>query len=406
MDHDIRELKERFKRKLVERSPHSGTPEQVREHVNASVEQLLKEERRILPRRAVASLIDQLADEITGLGPIERLLRDQSVTEVMVNGPGQIYIERAGGVQPTDVRFESDRHLMHTIERIVAPLGLRIDESSPMVDGRLPDGSRVNAIIPPVSLTGPVLTIRRFSATPFTMEELVDLGTLSSEISLYLKHAVEAKANILISGGTGSGKTSFLNTLSGLIPPDQRLITIEDAAELRLPQPHVVSLESRPPNIEGKGQVTIRELVRNALRMRPDRVIVGEVRGGEALDMLQAMNTGHEGSLTTAHANAPTDALRRIETMVLMADVNLPIAPVREQIASAIDLIVHMARFADGRRRVVHVAALRGLTQGCYEMHSQFRFETADQPGGETNGAFLAVGELVPARLLRRKMSA
>ncbi|WP_456338679.1 CpaF family protein, partial [Fervidibacter sacchari] len=298
----------------------------------------------VLSRSERLQLQVSLINEILGYGPLQTLLDDPEVTEIMVNGPYQVYVERHGRIEMTSVRFRDERHLMRIIEKILLPLGKRVDERVPMVDARLPDGSRVNVVIPPISLNGPCVTIRKFSRDPFTMSDLISLGTLTPEAAQFLQAAVQAKLNILITGGTASGKTTLLNVLSAFIPNDERIITIEDTAELQLRQDHVVRLEARPPNIEGVGEVTIRDLVRNALRMRPDRIIVGECRGGEALDMLQAMNTGHEGSMTTIHANNPREALSRLETMVLMAGMDLPVRAIREQIAGAIDLIVHMAR--------------------------------------------------------------
>lgn len=309
----------------------------------------------------IASFVQEVAAEIMGYGPIEPYLRDDSVSEVMVNGPNQMYVERNGRLSPVPERFISADSLMRVIERIVAPIGRRVDEGVPMVDGRLPDGSRVNAIIPPLSLIGPILTIRRFAGQRYSMAKLVEIGALTSSMAEFLKVCVQYRKNIIVSGGTGSGKTTFLNALSEFIASTERIVTIEDAAELRLAQPHVLSLEARPPNVEGRGEVTIRDLVRNALRMRPDRIIVGECRGGEALDMLQAMNTGHDGSLTTGHANSPRDLLSRLEVMVLMAGMDLPVRAIREQISSAVDIIVQLSRFSDGRRRVTSIVAVEGL---------------------------------------------
>ena len=305
--------------------------------------------------------VQEMTAEIMGYGPIEPYLHDDSISEVMVNGPSQIYVERNGLLAPVPARFISADSLMRVIERIVAPLGRRIDEGVPMVDGRLPDGSRVNAIIPPLSLIGPILTIRRFAGQRYSMARLVAIEALTASMAEFLKVCVQYRKNIIVSGGTGTGKTTFLNALSEYISSTERIVTIEDAAELRLAQPHVLSLEARPPNVEGRGEVTIRDLVRNALRMRPDRIIVGECRGGEALDMLQAMNTGHDGSLTTGHANSPRDLLSRLEVMVLMTGMELPVRAIREQIASAIDIIVQLSRFSDGRRRVTAIVAIEGL---------------------------------------------
>ena len=313
--------------------------EDVRRTIQNLFEQILTDENIVLSRPERARLFEQIAAEILGLGPLQSLLEDDTITEIMVNGPKNIYIERKGKLHRVPVTFESNDHVMRIIDRIVAPLGRRIDESSPYVDARLQDGSRVNAVIPPISLVGPVLTIRKFSKNPITIEQLIQFGSITNEAVQFLKACVEARLNIIISGGTGSGKTTLLNVLSSFIPSDERILTIENAAELQLRQEHVVTLESRPPNIEGRGEVTIRDLVMNALRMRPERIIVGECRGGETLDMLQAMNTGHDGSMTTAHANTPRDAIARIETMCLMAGMDLPVRAIREQIAGAVDVI-------------------------------------------------------------------
>jgi pilus assembly protein CpaF len=326
------------------------------EDVRARIDALVDRECALLDAEARARLAAMVAERSFGLGPLEPLLRDPSVDEVMVNGRGAVWIERGGRLEATDVEFASEPELRHAIERILAPLGRRVDEACPLVDARLPDGSRVNAIIPPLALDGPVLTIRRFRRRGMRVEDLVAAGTLNPPLRDFLGRAVRARLNLLVSGGTGSGKTTTLNALSSFIDPRERIVTIEDAAELRLQQPHVIRLESRPPNLEGRGEVTIRDLVRNALRMRPDRIVVGEVRGAEALDMLAAMTTGHDGSLSTVHAGAPEEALRRVETLALMADVALPHAAVREQVASAIDLVVHQERSADGRRAVVAVS--------------------------------------------------
>lgn len=324
---------------------------------------ILRSEGDILPYSALTRVINEVSDQVVGLGPIESLLRDPDVSEVMVNGPGDVYVERKGRIERVpDGLFEGEEAVMHVIERIVAPLGLRVDESSPSADARLPDGSRVHAIIPPLSLRGPVLNVRKFSLIPLVADDLLAQGTLGPRMLEFLGACVRGKANIVVSGGTSSGKTTFLNVLSSFIPDGERLITIEDAAELRLAKPHVVSLEARPANVEGRGEVTVRDLVRNALRMRPDRILVGEVRGGEALDMLQAMSTGHDGSLSTAHANSSRHLLWRLETMALMSDVELPAAHVRQQIASALDLVVHMARLPDGRRVITEIAAVEGVS--------------------------------------------
>ncbi len=340
----------------------------------------------------VDRLIDEVVAEAIGLGPIEPLLAEESITEVMVNGPQHVYVERSGRLSRAAVRFINDRSLMSAIERIVTPLGRRIDEGMPMVDARLSDGSRVNAIIPPLSLTGPVLTIRKFSKKRFDLERLVEIGSLGAAMAEFLKVCVEQRRNIVISGGTGSGKTTFLNALSDYIPDTERIVTIEDAAELRLNQEHVISLEARPSNVEGKGQVTIRDLVRNALRMRPDRIVVGECRGGEALDMLQAMNTGHDGSLTTGHANTPRDLLSRLEVMVLMAGMDLPVRAIREQIASAVNVIVQQSRFKDGKRRVTDIVEVDGMEGDVILLQKLFEFrQRGISPNGEVEGEFVAL---------------
>jgi pilus assembly protein CpaF len=340
-------------------------------------------------------LVAKLTDDVLGYGPMQPFLADNTVTEVMVNGLDPIYIERFGKIYKTEALFLSEVHLRRVIERIVSQVGRRIDESSPMVDARLLDGSRVNAVIPPLALDGPALTIRKFSQDAYTVDDLVSFGTLSSETVEFLDACVRGRLNILISGGTGSGKTTLLNVLSSLIPNDERIVTIEDAAELRLVQDHVVRLESRPANLEGRGQITIRDLVRNSLRMRPDRIVVGEVRSGEALDMLQAMNTGHEGSLSTLHANSPRDALSRLETMVLMAGMDLPVRAIREQAASALDFIVHLTRLRDGTRRVTHITEINGMESEIITLSDLYLY---DYSGGiDENGRFL--GTLMPTGL-------
>ena len=332
--------------------------------VAARIRSVVDREAGLLDVEQREALVARVAERSFGLGPLEPLLRDPAVDEVMVNGPRAVFVERGGRVEPAAVTFGSEAELRHVIERILAPLGRRVDEASPLADARLPDGSRVNVIIPPLSLDGPILTVRRFRRRGFTAAELVEQGTMTEALRAFLAGAVRGRINVLISGGTGSGKTTTLNALSASIPAGERIVTIEDAAELRLQQPHVVRLESRPPNLEGRGEVTIRALVRNALRMRPDRIVVGEVRGAEALDMLSAMTTGHDGSLSTIHAGSPEEALRRLETLALMADVALPLAAVREQVAGAIELVVHQARGRDGERRVVEVAEVVRLAGG------------------------------------------
>ncbi|MEO8293590.1 MAG: CpaF family protein, partial [Actinomycetota bacterium] len=344
---------------------------------------------------------NEISDEVVGFGPIEFLLKDPEVTEVMVNGPDDVYVERKGRIERAgEGLFEGEEAVAHLIERIVGPLGLRVDESSPWADARLPEGSRVHAIIPPLSLRGPVLTIRKFSQVPLTPRDLVGSGSIGPRMLEFLAACVRARMNIIVSGGTGSGKTTMLGVLSGFIPEEERLITIEDAAELRLAKPHVIVLEARPANVEGRGEVTVRDLVRNALRMRPDRIIVGEVRGGEALDMLQAMNTGHDGSLSTAHANGPRHALWRLETMAMMSDVDLPAAHIRNQVASAIDVIVHLARLRDGRRVVFDISAVEGIHDGEPLVRQVFAF----RPRAGADGRFEATGgEPVMAALLAER---
>ncbi|MBM7855621.1 pilus assembly protein CpaF [Desulfohalotomaculum tongense] len=358
------------------------------------VEQFIIEEGNShIPRLDRLRIAGEIVDEITGYGPITPLLRDPDISEVMVNGPNQVYVEKNGRLTLTEVFFRDDDHVLQIIERIVAPIGRRIDESMPMVDARLPDGSRVNAIIPPLALNGPTITIRKFSRDPFTVDDLVGFGTMTAEMAQFLEACVKARLNIVVSGGTGSGKTTTLNVLSSFIPSTERIITIEDAAELQLRQPHVLTLESRPPNIEGKGAITIRDLVRNSLRMRPDRIVVGEVRSGEALDMLQAMNTGHDGSLTTGHANSPRDMLSRLETMVMMAGMDLPVRAIREQIASAIDLIIQQSRLRDGSRRITHLTEVQGMEGDVIVLQDLYNFhQTGVEPDGTVKGHFQSTG--------------
>ena len=345
------------------------------------------------PRMERQRLVQEVMDEILGFGPIEPLLQDPNVNEIMVNGPHQVYVERKGKLELAGVTFYDDAHVLHIIEKIVAPLGRRIDESQPMVDARLPDGSRVNAIIPPLSLNGPILTIRKFSKVPFGMEDLVGFGTLTTEMAEFIDACVKARLNVIVSGGTGSGKTTTLGVISAFIPEDEHIITIEDAAELQLRQTHVVTLETRPANMEGKGAIMIRDLVRNALRMRPERIIVGEVRSGEALDMLQAMNTGHDGSLTTGHANTPRDMLSRLETMVLMAGMDLPVRAIREQISSALDVIVQQSRLRDGSRKLTHITEVLGMEGDVIVLQDIYRFEqTGIDKHGKVQGHFRATG--------------
>jgi pilus assembly protein CpaF len=371
------EIKNRIQNKLIQTLDNLDVTQvaEIRKVILSEFDTILSEENIILSRPEKIRISEQIIAEILGLGPIQKLLEDDEITEVMVNGPRNIYVERKGKIQQVPITFESNEHVKQIIDRIVAPLGRRIDESSPYVDARLPDGSRVNAIIPPIALSGPTITIRKFSKNPITVEQLYEFGSISQEAMQFLQACVASRLNVIISGGTGSGKTTLLNILSDFIPDDERIITIENAAELQLRQNHVITLESRPPNIEGKGEITIRQLVVNALRMRPDRIIVGEVRAGETIDMLQAMNTGHEGSMTTLHANSPHDVLSRLETMTLMAGIELPMKAIREQIASAIDLIVHQSRMRDGTRKVVNISEVRDLQGDTIVMNDIFVFE-------------------------------
>ena len=354
---------------------------------------VLDENPFVIPRGDRTLIVAEVLDEILGLGPVEPLLKDETVTEIMINGPKQIFVERLGRLHPTKVQFHDNEHLMNIIERIIAPLGRRIDEASPLVDARLSDGSRVNIIIPPLSLIGPCVTIRKFTKDPLNIENLIGFGTLSEDMASFLRACVTARLNVVVSGGTGSGKTTTLNVLSSFIPDNERIVTIEDAAELQLMQDHVVTLESRPANIEGSGQITIRDLVRNALRMRPDRIVIGEVRSGEALDMLQAMNTGHDGSLTTAHANSPRDVLSRLETMVLMAGMDLPVRAIREQISAAVDLIIQQSRTRDGSRKITHITEVQNMESDVIILQDIFQFvQTGMDETGKILGHFTATG--------------
>jgi pilus assembly protein CpaF len=394
------EVQDRIQEKLVEAlGPRlyddALSDRELRDLVHRRLRELLEEEETPLSAQEKAHVIQQIGDIVLGLGPLEPFVRDPDVTEIMVNGADAIYVERGGKLFRTESVFRSEDDLRRTIEKIVARVGRRIDESSPYVDARLVDGSRVNAIIPPLSVHGAALTIRKFSADPYTANDLMGFGTLTSEVAQFLRECVHGRLNILVSGGTGAGKTTLLNVLSSFLPEDERIITIEDAAELRLQQPHVVSLEYRPPNIEARGEVTIRDLVRNALRMRPDRIVVGEVRGGEALDMLQAMNTGHDGSISTIHANAPRDVLSRLETMAMMAGIELTIRAVREQIASAIDLIVHIGRLQDGSRRVTFVTEVVGMEGDAITLQDLFHFDY----GGGLDDQGRVLGRLVATGL-------
>ncbi|HPC06840.1 MAG TPA: CpaF family protein, partial [Anaerolineaceae bacterium] len=365
---------------------------EVRVTIQELFESILNEENIILTRPERNRLFEQISAEILGLGPIQPLLEDDSITEVMVNGAKNIYIERKGKIYRVPLSFESNAHVMRIIDRIVAPIGRRVDESSPYVDARLPDGSRVNVIIPPISLVGPVITIRKFARDPITVDQLVEFGTSTPEVIEFLRACVASRLNIVISGGTGSGKTTLLNILSGFIPADERIVTIENAAELQLRQEHVVTLESRPPNIENRGEITIRQLVVNALRMRPDRIIVGEIRDEAAIDMLQAMNTGHDGSMTTLHSNSARDTLARLETMVMMAGMELPVRAIREQVASAIDLIVHQERLRDGTRKISSVQEVVGMEGDIITMTELFAFEQTGIDNGQVLGRLRPTG--------------
>ena len=360
----------------------SVDPNELRDRVTADVRRLLNDEPGIA-REDRERLTSEILDDILGYGPLERLLADDSITEVMCNGPDDVWIERGGKLYETTVRFTDESHLRRIINKIVSQIGRRIDESSPMVDARLPDGSRVNAVIPPLSLSGPLMTIRKFSRRRLSLEDMINIGSLSESSVEFLTRCVEAQMNMLISGGTGSGKTTLLNALSSAIPNNERIVTIEDAAELQLHQRHVLRLEARPPNIEGEGHIPIRDLVRNSLRMRPDRIVVGEVRGAEALDMLQAMNTGHDGSLSTVHANSPRDALARVETMVLMAGYDLPVRAIRQQVCSALDLIVHLERLEDGTRRVTAITEVQRMEAEVVTLQDlfSFKFESKESDG-------------------------
>jgi len=382
------ELKAKIHQKIIEELEKEPLEEETSEEewkeIRKLIDTLLLEEEEAMTRQEREKVANELIAEMKGFGPIDFLLQDDEISEVMVNHAKQVFVERKGKLELVPVQFRDDEHVMRIIEKIVAPLGRRIDESSPMVDARLPDGSRVNAIIPPLALRGPSITIRKFSKDPFQIDDLIRFGTLTEKMARFLKAAVEARLNIVVSGGTGSGKTTTLNVLSSFIPSDERIVTIEDAAELQLRQDHVITLETRPPNLEGKGAITMRDLVKNSLRMRPDRIVVGEVRSGEALDMLQAMNTGHDGSLTTGHANTPRDMLSRLETMVLMAGMDLPVRAIREQIASAVDLIVQQNRMKDGSRKITHITEVLGMEGEVITMQDIFVYKhpSAFQPTG------------------------
>ena len=392
-------LKEKIQIKIIEEINTNtlkdldieGQDENLEKKITDIVEKFLNDEGTFITKLEKQKLINDIIDDTIGFGPINQFIHDESVSEIMVNGPEMVYLEKKGRIVLSDATFKDDQHVMKVIEKIVAPLGRRIDESSPMVDARLPNGSRVNVIIPPLALNGPTINIRKFSERPFSVKDLINFGTLTPEVAMLLKACVEARLNIVVSGGTGSGKTTTLNVISSFIPDDERIVTIEDAAELQLAQEHVVRLETRPPNVEGKGSVAIRDLVRNSLRMRPDRIVVGEVRSGEALDMLQAMNTGHDGSLTTGHANSPRDMLSRLETMVLMAGMELPVKAIREQISSAVDLIVQQSRLRDGSRKITYITEVTGMEGDIITLQDIFVFK---QHGKDEKGHI--IGSLAP----------
>lgn len=393
----FQEMKSRLHRALINRMDLTKltamAPEQLNAEVSRLAESLLVSEAMPLSAVEREKLVNEVQHELFGLGPLEPLLADPAISDILVNGPASIYIERRGKLEVTNVAFKDNEHLMRVIERIVSSVGRRIDESSPMVDARLQDGSRVNAIIPPLSIDGPVLSIRRFGAEPLRMASLIENRALTKEIAEMLEMCIRSRLNVVISGGTGAGKTTLLNALSAYIPEDERIVTIEDSAELQLQQPHVVRLETRPPNIEGRGEVTQRDLVRNALRMRPDRIVIGEVRGGEAIDMLQAMNTGHDGSLTTIHANTPRDALSRLETMIQMTGMRLGERAMRQQIAAAIDMVLQVARLSDGSRRITAISEITGMEGETITMQEIFQFErTGVDREGTVVGRFRATG--------------
>jgi pilus assembly protein CpaF len=375
------------------RTMESMSPEQLRSELKLLTERLLDDDSIAINESERRTVVQSIQNEMLGLGPIEPLLADTTVSDILVNGPNRVYVERRGRLEATDVKFDSDAHLLRIIDKIVSRIGRRVDELSPMVDARLPDGSRVNAIIPPLALDGPVLSIRRFSVVPYGMEDLVKFGTLTPEMAELIYGLVKAKVNLLVSGGTGSGKTTLLNVISGAIPPNERIITIEDAAELQLQQPHVVRLESRPQNIEGKGEVTQRALLRNSLRMRPDRIILGEIRGAEVLDMLQAMNTGHEGSMTTIHANTPRDALTRLEHMMSMAGMQVSPRTMRQQISAALSVVIQISRLSDGKRKITSLQEITGVEGDIESMQEIFKFDqTGVDATGAVQGRFLATG--------------
>ncbi|MBO9321003.1 MAG: CpaF family protein [Roseiflexus sp.] len=399
-DNSVIELRQRVQQRLInELDPKLDLSNvaRVRQQVEEIFNTILDSENIVLSRSERARLFESIAADILGFGPLQELLNDPEISEIMVNGPKKVYVEKRGKIQLTDVTFVDEQHVLRVIDRIVAPLGRRIDESSPMVDARLPDGSRVNAVIRPIALCGPTISIRKFRKEGITIDDLIRFGSLTSEMAEFLSACVRASLNIVVSGGTGSGKTTMLNVLSSFIPDDERIITVENAAELQLRQEHVVPLESRPPNVEGKGEISIRDLVINTLRMRPERIVVGECRGGEALEMLQAMNTGHDGSMTTLHANSPRDAIARIETMCLMAGMDLPVRAIREQIASAVNLIVQLARLKDGSRKVMYITEVQGMEGDVVVLSDIFVFE---QQGLDERGKI--IGQLKPTGIRPR----
>ena len=399
-DNSVIELRQRVQQRLInELDPKLDLSNvaRVRQQVEEIFNTILDSENIVLSRSERARLFESIAADILGFGPLQELLNDPEISEIMVNGPKKVYVEKRGKIQLTDVTFVDEQHVLRVIDRIVAPRGRRIDESSPMVDARLPDGSRVNAVIRPIALCGPTISIRKFRKEGITIEDLIRFGSLTREMAEFLSACVRASLNIVVSGGTGSGKTTMLNVLSSFIPDDERIITVENAAELQLRQEHVVPLESRPPNVEGKGEISIRDLVINTLRMRPERIVVGECRGGEALEMLQAMNTGHDGSMTTLHANSPRDAIARIETMCLMAGMDLPVRAIREQIASAVNLIVQLARLKDGSRKVIYITEVQGMEGDVVVLSDIFVFE---QQGLDERGKI--IGQLKPTGIRPR----
>jgi pilus assembly protein CpaF len=393
----IDKIKSKIHKKILSlvdlRTMESMSSDQLRSELKLLTERLLDDDSIAINESERHTVVQSIQNEMLGLGPIEPLLADTTVSDILVNGPNRVYVERRGRLEATEIKFDSDAHLLRIIDKIVSRIGRRVDELSPMVDARLPDGSRVNAIIPPLALDGPVLSIRRFSVVPFAMDDLVKFGTLTSEMAELIYGLVKAKVNLLVSGGTGSGKTTLLNVISGAIPVNERIITIEDAAELQLQQPHVVRLESRPQNIEGKGEVTQRALLRNSLRMRPDRIILGEIRGAEVLDMLQAMNTGHEGSMTTIHANTPRDALTRLEHMMSMAGMQVSPRTMRQQISAALSVVIQISRLSDGKRKITSLQEITGVEGDIESMQEIFKFDqTGVDASGVVQGRFLATG--------------